>query len=231
MELDFDYTGNFPECMSADAGHGIKVRIMYEQDTEICDPRDCTNLGHMFVDYRGYNLGDYPGDSDYDPRDREDDDGNPIDMFEWLKQEFDARVILPLYIYDHSGLSMSCGRNMGSIDPRGVNPFDSAAWDTSMVGFIFDTKGTREECGCEKFTDEKIEEGLRAEVESYDMYLRGECFYYVIEDEDGNELDSCAGFLGDDCAREEATMSARLCVAEAEKIEHRNKLAAACWRE
>lgn len=275
MELDFNYTGNWPECMSADAGHGITVKIMYEEDQQICDPRDMTNLGVMFCDYRGYNLGDNPGDSDYDPRERTitcqrcdgsgwctwealtdeemtklleagisaDEDGEiacpscegsgeiEVGMVQWLKQEFDSRVILPLFIYDHSGLTMSAGENMGSIDPRGRNPFDTAAWDTSMVGFIFDTKGTREECGCEDFSDEKIEEGLRAEVESYDMYLRGECFYYVIEDEDGNELDSCAGFLGDEYVREEAAMAAKSYVEDAKAVEHRNELAARCWRE
>jgi hypothetical protein len=264
-KLDFNYTGDFPECMSADAGHGITVKIMYEEEQGICDPRDCSNLGHMFIDYSGYNLGDYPGDHDYDPRERtieckdcngngdfpvepEDDphasigetricqtckgDGEvPVGMFEWLKQEHGARVVIPLFIYEHSGMTISAGENMGSINPKGRNPFDSDAWDTSMVGFIFDTKGTREECGYEKFTDEEIEESLRSEVETYDLYLRGECFYVRIEDADGEVLEDCGGFLGDDCAREEGEMMAKPYVKDAIKRERNNELAERCWRE
>ena len=47
-----------------------------------------------------------------------------------------------------------------------------------------------------KETVKKAEEVLEAEVESYDMYLRGECYGFRLY-KDGEEEDSCWGFLGD----------------------------------
>ncbi|HUX02457.1 MAG TPA: hypothetical protein VMY35_15960, partial [Phycisphaerae bacterium] len=49
---------------------------------------------------------------------------------------------------------------------------------------------------------------LRAEVSTYDDYLTGQVFGYVVEDEDGNDLDSCWGFYGEDYCRETARESA-----------------------
>ncbi len=42
---------------------------------------------------------------------------------------------------------------------------------------------------------------MQAEVEEYDNYLRGDCYYYTLyvkQDEEYEELDSCGGFLGSD---------------------------------
>ena len=45
---------------------------------------------------------------------------------------------------------------------------------------------------------EMVERRLVAEVEVYDQFIRGNTFGFVLEDEDGNEIDSCWGFIGDD---------------------------------
>jgi hypothetical protein len=50
------------------------------------------------------------------------------------------------------------------------------------------------ECGT---PEELIDQALRGEVAEYDAYLCGECYGYVVE-RDGEHLDSCWGFLGDD---------------------------------
>lgn len=39
---------------------------------------------------------------------------------------------------------------------------------------------------------------FKGEVEVYDQYLRGDVWYFVIEDAGGDVVDSCAGFFGDD---------------------------------
>ena len=44
---------------------------------------------------------------------------------------------------------------------------------------------------------ERAEKCLRSEVETYDDYLTGQVYGYIIEDENGEQLDSCWGFLGD----------------------------------
>ena len=41
-----------------------------------------------------------------------------------------------------------------------------------------------------------FEEAIRGEVAEYDQYLTGQVYGYVIEDEDGDHVDSCWGFIG-----------------------------------
>lgn len=107
-----------------------------------------------------------------------------------LDQKF---IILPLYLYDHSGITMSTGRF-------------SCPWDSGQVGFIYCTieRGISE-CG----SVENAEKCLRGEVEAYDQYLTGDVYGYVIEeaddyglgeddDLDWSEVDSCWGFYGSD---------------------------------
>lgn len=139
-----------------------------------------------------------------------------LSVEDYLRRELGARVILPLYLYDHSGLSMSVGAF-------------SCPWDSGQVGVIFDTAESREYLGCDKLSDDDIKAGLIAEVEEYDKYLRGEIYNVSVERVDTSELDepideltpnelaeligdtidSCGGFLGDEYAKEEASEMAR----------------------
>ena len=43
-----------------------------------------------------------------------------------------------------------------------------------------------------------VEKVLRGEVKVYDQYLQGDVYGYVIEDADGEEIDSSWGYYGDD---------------------------------
>lgn len=44
----------------------------------------------------------------------------------------------------------------------------------------------------------RAEDCIRNELEAYSDYLAGNCWQYCITDEDGNVVDSCSGFIGDD---------------------------------
>lgn len=105
----------------------------------------------------------------------------------YLKQERGATVILPLGLIDHSGISMYVG--------AGAHPHDPGGWDSGQVGVIFDTTETREQL--QDTTREEIEKQLRAEVDTYAEYLRGEVYCYTVTGPDGEHIDSCGGFLGD----------------------------------
>lgn len=98
-------------------------------------------------------------------------------------------VLLPLYLYDHSGITMS------------TSPF-SCPWDSGQVGWIYSMPGaTRKNFGSlSKGNIENATRVLDAEVDSYDHYLRGDCYGFRLY-EDSAEVDSCYGFLGslDDC--------------------------------
>lgn len=113
-------------------------------------------------------------------------------------------VVLPLYLYEHSGMTMRVG--------EGGNPF-SDRWDSGQVGFIFASRETIDrEWGVHmdsewyqthhagKTLDEVARDVLVAEVEEYDSYLRGEVYGYTVHPcgDPDDVLDSCWGFLGDE---------------------------------
>lgn len=103
---------------------------------------------------------------------------------------------LPLWLYDHSGITMSCGAR--------TYPYNDA-WDSGCVGWIIMTKETalKERIGCcdESNWREKAIADMEAEVALYDQYLTGEVYGFTLyREEDGEwaERDSCWGFYGDD---------------------------------
>jgi hypothetical protein len=172
-----------------------------------------------------------------------------LSIVEYLVREHGAKVVLPLFVYEHSGITMSCGANLVTSEDnlRSTGRFvgDDAGWDTSTVGVIYDTTETHKERGDgEDLTVEQIVECLTSEVAYYAAYLEGSVFgYEVIQaepDEDGDVdldsgevLDGCWGFLelnvhSDDAyIRQEAKASAEY---QAEKIVRERELAteAAC---
>lgn len=107
---------------------------------------------------------------------------------EYLKQQHDAAVVLPLYLYDHSGITMKIG------------PFGDR-WDSGQVGFIFVTNKKLKEEG---MTVEQATTCLKGEVEEYDQYLTGDVYGFVITDQLGTVDESCWGFFGQKYCEEEA---------------------------
>jgi hypothetical protein len=113
---------------------------------------------------------------------------NPVEYF---KKERGARVVLPVIVYEHSGITMKVGR-VGDIMG------DAAGWDTSFVGFTFDDPEMVKKCMGDDVTDEQIEEALRQEMMTYASYLEGDVRYFSVQDEETNFYESCYGFVGDD---------------------------------
>lgn len=108
-------------------------------------------------------------------------------------------VWLPLWLYDHSGLSISCGeRNY---------PYNDQ-WDSGCLGWVFLSKATiLNEMGADKDTwRERGLAVLRGEVEEYDQYLTGDVYGYTLYESEIPEAgeapdweetgDSCWGFYG-----------------------------------
>lgn len=169
-------------------------------------PREWDNLGVMVCWHRNYNLGDFTD------RRNHGKEGyffcDPSDFLEWYKEnKKDVTVILPLFLYDHSGISMSVGRNYPYNDP----------WDSGQVGFIFAPR----EAVLKEYSVKRVSAAIRAkvekillqEVETYDQYLRGDVYGYQLfridnpdefdpDNDDpvdyGEEIDSCWGYYGDD---------------------------------
>ena len=107
-------------------------------------------------------------------------------------------VWLPLWIYEHSGITMSCGER--------TYPYNDM-FDSSCAGWIITVLSD--------FNEQNkaiAEQNMKLEVEEYDSYLTGEVFGYTLYKQDGwvendieesaepnwVEIDSCGGFIGDD---------------------------------
>lgn len=108
-----------------------------------------------------------------------------IEHAEWEERSRvrdDIAIILPLYLYDHSGLTMSHGSF-------------SCQWDSGQVGWHYITKDAFEE----NWKDlDSARRCLEAELGTYDDYLRGNVWFFEVLDEDGDTVDSCSGFYGDE---------------------------------
>ncbi len=180
---------------------GCEVEIYY--DAEPPNPReDYDNIGTMVCFHRNYMLGDEHGveqcrddirasraylsawDDCNSLRCR--DLNNPADLYQTVQDC--GFIVLPLYLYDHSGLTMNTG---GFICP----------WDSGQVGFIYVPRsGAVKEFGkkvCNQRVIDAATRCLKAEVETYDQYLRGEVYGYVVRHEASGEEDSCWGFFGE----------------------------------
>jgi hypothetical protein len=106
-----------------------------------------------------------------------------------LIKEQNAVIILPLELYDHSGITMKVFT--GSRTCR---------FDSSIVGYTYVTKEQviKEYGKLNKKNLEKAEKLLRTEIETYDNYLTGQVYGFQITDNEENDIESCYGFYGYD---------------------------------
>jgi hypothetical protein len=175
---------------------GERIRIVHDDDCT--SPREYDNLGTIVTWHPRYTLGD--------KQVRMDDYDSATEVQEMIQEEHDPRVILPVWLLDHSGLYLSAGAF--NSDPQG--------WDSGVVGFIFDTPERHKVMGTGDFTDEQIAEALKGELEEYGRYVAGETYGYVYEkaevcdhgDTHWDEIDSCWGFIGLEYAISEAKLAA-----------------------
>lgn len=175
-----------------------EYKLIIRPDSDPESPREWDNVGTMVCWHRRYNLGDeQPKESPSEwIRNLAADHVKAYDA-ELIPDEHIQRIldkhfiILPLYLYDHSGLSMSCSAF-------------SCPWDSGQVGYIYCTK---ERALAECSTIEKATEYLRNEVETYSQYLAGDVYGFELVEttvcehcgEESEEiLDSCCGFYGSD---------------------------------
>lgn len=191
-------------------------KLLIEQDTDAGDPlKEFDNAATFVCDHGRYNLGHENGHDaardairasrDYKAswEDNYDFYHGP-DLFKLIQKCSDI-VWLPLYLYDHSGITMRTTRF-------------SCPWDSGQVGFAFITRQTAlKEWGGKRLTKDVIEKAegcIRAETETYDQYLRGEVYGYVIEDEEGEQVVSCWGFYGLEYALQEGQDALQTAVDE-----------------
>ena len=187
---------------------GLTVVICHDGDSE--SPREWDNIATMVHWHRRYDLCDrrvsgprsflleLMQEREWREHQKEVPDeisdkniGDYIDRYYW---------VLPLFLYDHSGLSMR------------VRNFD-CSFDSGQVGFIYIAKDDErllelDESG--ETREESARRIMKQEVKTYDQYLTGDVYIYDVMDQCGNVLDSCGGLYGFDNCKEEATEAAKV---------------------
>jgi len=165
----------------------LNYKLEIFQDESPSNPREDDNLGTMICFHRRYNLGD--------KHEYNSDNYSGWNEMKKAIQKDKTCIILPLYLYDHGGITIS------------TEPF-SCKWDSGQVGWIVVSKEkVRKEYGVKYITwivREMVKRSLEAEVKTYDQYLTGDVYGYRISKitkcelghEHEEELDSCWGFYG-----------------------------------
>lgn len=154
-----------------------KIEVHLDQYPE--SPREWDNLGTMVCWHGRYDLGD------------KHDFASPQDFQEWAESQ--NIVILALYLYDHGIVGMSTESFVG----RALH----AEWDSGQVGYIYVTA----EKLCKEYQKQRVSrklrehaaEVLKGEVSTYNDFLSGAVYAYVLRDPNGEVAASCYGFYGD----------------------------------
>ena len=164
----------------------MKIRI--EQDEDFSSPRDPdTDLGIMVCFHKKYDLGD-------EHNIKHDDFVSWDRIKEHLKKVEKATHILPLFLLDHSGVT---------INTTGF----SCPWDSGQIGFIYATVETVARTGVKL---EDVEDQLRAEVKLYNQYITGDVWGFSIVNDKKESVDSCWGFYGQEAAKEAAEQALKI---------------------
>jgi len=164
--------------------------ITIKQDEDPVNPREeWDNLGTMICFHGRYRLGDK-----HDLK--HEDFKGWSHLKKYIKNKLKGHIILPLYAYEHSGITMN------------TTGF-SCSWDSGQVGFIYITaEKIRQEYSAiriSKKLKERVTGYLVGEVETFDQFLTGDVWGYTVSKEDDENVDdSCWGFFGDKYCLEEA---------------------------
>ena len=163
-------------------GHNISIE--YDESAE--SPREWDNISEFHYTSSRYTLGDIHHTS------QESLD----DMLSEAKRQGD--LVFALYAYIHSGITVSMKTFHGRLSQG------HAEFDSGVCGFVVvRRKKMLEEFNSKIFTQKlkkEAEQLAQGEVDTFDSYLRGEVYGYIIDD-DG---DSCWGYYSIEDAMSEA---------------------------
>lgn len=166
------------------------AKVYYDGDAE--SPLSEFNLSTLACWHSRYKLGNVQPNvgpiyhmleliKDYDSEFSDSlDDKEDTEWEQAILNKFDEEFYsTELYLYDHGGITIR------------TYPFN-CPWDSGRVGFAYVHK-----CAVSHMTQEQVMEAIKSEVKEYDMFLRGDVYYYTIEEND-EIIDSCGSYYGFD---------------------------------
>lgn len=171
-----------------------KYELVIEHDNDPMNPRiEWDNITTMICFHKRYDLGDK---TDY----KSSNFNSWDELKEQIESDYKVLFIKPLYLYDHSGITIS------------TSPF-GCQWDSGQVGWVFiHEKQLNLMCGKDfERGEEKLNCITDNEVKTYDEYLTGEVYQYKVYEvetcDKGHEhktLVECCGnyFSEEECENE-----------------------------
>lgn len=163
--------------------HGKTIQISIDEDP--MHPRkEYDNLGTIAHWHRRYDLGE------------QIEPCTEAELRELVGEKILA--VLPVYMYDHSGVTLS------------VAPF-GCRFDSGQVGWIYCTESSAKAMGYEYRAPEVLTESLKGEIQTYAAFLEGNVYCYQITGLDGETLGACGGFFDLDQCIDDATGEALYC--------------------
>lgn len=157
--------------------HGYTIEVVQDED---CESPDKWGNDDMFLvyDHRQFCV-ERKG---YDP------ESIFQHIMETKKPMYEDYHVIPVYAYIHSGVALSLGSSFGQ-DPGG--------WDTSFRGFVLvkKMKGW-------SWRKDSARKCAKALIEEWNMYLSGDVYGVKLLDPEGDEVDACWGYYGEEGVKE-----------------------------
>lgn len=176
FEYQFEPIEDTIKIKKTKAGYEARYLI---QENDPQDPREDENLGTMVCFHKRYTLGDKT-----DLTSKQFNGWEELEAY--LYKEKKAVAVLPLYMHDHSGISIATFRHG-----------QHASWDCGQIGFIYATKEDIKRIGIKK---SQVEKSLLHEVKIYNQYVQGDCYCLVKETYNKNKKyithDTVGGYGG-----------------------------------
>ena len=171
-----------------------KYDVRVDIDRNPLNPRtDWDNVTTMLCLHKRYDLGDKHNykSSDFDSWD---------EMKEQILLDYNVLMIRPLYLFDHSGITISTS----SFNDR---------WDSGQVGFIIiEEKQWKSMMGEDMDrSEDRLQRIIDGDVETYDNYLQGYVYEYKVYEIEtcslGHDhqrlIESCGGYFDEEDCRSE----------------------------
>lgn len=153
---------------------GYEIEIIQDEYAENPNGMGDTTLGFLVYDHRQF----YVKVDGAEPRDVYENT-NDKGMYEFQGSYMDKPAdykVYPVYAYIHSGVALSLGAG-------------TDRWDTSMAGFLL--------LNTEQYEEDKLDEIAQSYIDEWNDYNMGNCWGFKVTDRDGEDVDSCWGFVGD----------------------------------
>lgn len=94
------------------------------------------------------------------------------ELCEYVKRTYQARLVVPVGMIDHSGVSYYLGGGAHWCDPGG--------WDSGTCGLMVATEAQLKEWGIPDMSDDDLRKQMSAELEEYTSWANGDVWWYEI---------------------------------------------------